>query len=60
MLAQAGTRFSSEPWRFERTWAGVRTRQPRRHGGGDFKDILEVDALVRDGIVDDARVAITR
>ena len=29
-------------------------------GGGDFKDILAgVDALVRDGIVDDARVAIT-
>jgi len=29
-------------------------------GGGDFKDILAgVDALVRDGIADDARVAIT-
>jgi dipeptidyl aminopeptidase/acylaminoacyl peptidase len=29
-------------------------------GGGDFKDILSgVDALVRDGIADDARVAIT-
>ena len=29
-------------------------------GGGDFKDILTgVDALVRDGIADDARVAIT-
>jgi dipeptidyl aminopeptidase/acylaminoacyl peptidase len=29
-------------------------------GGGDFQDILTgIDALVRDGIVDDARVAIT-
>ena len=29
-------------------------------GGGDLKDILAgVDALVRDGIADDARVAIT-